>query len=66
MNFVGSEKLGLKYERFTPSFCKDIRMSYFEFVAKTQFLYMMLKLFKNVELRDKSRKIVTVERDTEV
>ena len=66
MNFVGSEKLGLKYERFTPSFCKDIRMSNFEFVAKTQFLYMMLKLFKNVELKDKLRVIVTIQRDTEV
>jgi len=29
----------LKYQRFTPSGCKDIGARKFEFVAKTQFLY---------------------------
>jgi len=28
----------MKYNRFTPSGCKDIRIRKFEFVAKTQFI----------------------------
>jgi len=37
----------LKYQRFAPSGCKDIGISRFEFVAKTQFL---LKDFRECRL----------------
>ena len=39
MNFVSSNNLSLKYQRFTPSCCKDIQIRKFEFAAKTQFLW---------------------------
>ena len=38
MNSVKSNNLSLKYQRFTTSGSKDIGVSTFEFVAKTQFL----------------------------
>ena len=38
MNYVRSNNLSLKYQRFTPSGCKDTGIGKFEFVAKTQFL----------------------------
>ena len=38
MNFVRSNNLSLKYQKVTPSSCKDIRILKFGFVAKTQFL----------------------------
>ena len=38
MNYVGSDSESLKYQRFTPSGCRDIGNDYFEFVTKkTQF-----------------------------
>ena len=33
-----SDPNSLKYERFTPSGCKDVGIRQFEFVTKTQFL----------------------------
>jgi len=38
MNFVRSNILSLKYQRFTPTSCKDIWIRQFEVVAKTQIL----------------------------
>ena len=38
INSVRSNDLSLKYHRFTPKDRKDIGISKFEFVAKTQFL----------------------------
>ena len=38
MNSVRSNSLSLKYHRFTPSGCKDIGITNFKFVARTQFL----------------------------
>ena len=38
MNSVRMNILSLKYERFSPTGCKDIGNRTFEFVAKTQFL----------------------------
>jgi len=40
MNSVRLNSLSLKYHWFTPSGFKDIRIRKFEFVAKTQFLYL--------------------------
>ena len=31
----------MKYQRFTPSDCTDIRIRQFEFVAKTEFLFII-------------------------
>ena len=39
LNSVRSNNVSLKYQRPTPSGCKDIGIRIFEFVAKTQFLY---------------------------
>ena len=39
MNSVRLNNLTLKYQRFLPSGCNDIRFRKVEFVAKTQFLY---------------------------
>ena len=36
---VRSNHISLKYQRFTPSGCKNIGIRKFKFVAKTQFLY---------------------------
>ena len=38
MNYVTSNSLSLKYQRFTASGLKNIRIRKFEFVTKTQFL----------------------------
>ena len=38
MNYVRSNNLSLKYQRFTPSGCTDIGIRIFEFATKTQFL----------------------------
>ena len=40
MDLVRSDDLSLKYQRFTFSGCKDIDIRKFEFLAKTQFLYV--------------------------
>ena len=40
MNHVRSNSLSLKYQGFPPSDCQDIGIIKFEFVAKTQFLYL--------------------------
>ena len=40
MNSVKSNKLSLKYKRFTPSGCKDIGIIKSEFAVKTHFLFM--------------------------
>ena len=40
INSGRSNSLNLKYQKFTPSVCKDIWVSKFKFVAKTQFLYI--------------------------
>ena len=44
MDFVRSNDLSWKYQRFTSSGCKDIGIRKFEFVAKTQFLYLLFSL----------------------
>ena len=36
-----SNRLRLKYNRFTPLGCKDIWIRQFEFMAKTKFLYQI-------------------------
>ena len=38
INSVRPNSLSLKYQRFAPSYCKDIDIKKFEFAAKTQFL----------------------------
>ena len=43
MNSVRSKNVGLKYQRPTPSGCKDIGIRKFEFVAKAQFLFNFLE-----------------------
>ena len=47
MNSVKSNKLSLKYKRFTPSGCKDIEMIKSEFAIKTHFLYNAASLYKD-------------------
>ena len=42
INYVRSNGLSLKYQRFTSSGWKDIGFSKFEFVAKTQFLLAII------------------------
>ena len=42
MNSVRSNILSLKYQRFVTSGFKDIEVWIFEFVAKTQFLYIYI------------------------
>ena len=46
MNFVRSNNLSLKYQKFTPSGCKNIRILKLGFVAKTQFLSQKLTKFR--------------------
>ena len=48
MNYVRSSNPSLKYQRFTPSGCRDIVLRNFEFVAKTQFLSPSLMLNKRI------------------
>ena len=40
MNSVRSNNLSCNYQSFTPSNCKEIEIRKFEFVVKTQFLYV--------------------------
>ena len=42
INSVRSKSLSLKYQRFTPSCCKNIEMRTFEFVAKTQITFVII------------------------
>ena len=44
MNYVRSNNLSLKYQRFASSGSKDIGIIKFEFVAKTQFLYELAQV----------------------
>ena len=44
MNSVKLNNLSLKYQRFTPSGCKDVGTRKFEFVTKTQILYGDIKI----------------------
>ena len=53
MNSVKWNNLRLKYHRFTPSGCKDIRIRKFEFVAKIQFLYIVV--IEKLNQRQKKR-----------
>ena len=46
--FYLSNNLSLKYQRLTPSGCKDIGISKFGFVTKTQFLLHRLNLILNI------------------
>ena len=39
MNYIRSNNLSLKWQRFTPSGWKDIWIRQFKFVSKTQFLW---------------------------
>ena len=50
MNSVRSNNLSLKYQRVTPSGCKDIGIRKFEFVVKTQFHWQGKK--KNLHLKE--------------
>ena len=45
MNSVRSNSLSLKYQGFSPSGCQDIRTRKFEFVSKTQFLWLIYLRF---------------------
>ena len=38
VNDMSNYKFYLKYQRFTPSGCKDVRIRKFEFVTKTEFI----------------------------
>ena len=40
MNSARSNNLGLKYQRFTTSGCKDTGIRKFELVVKTQFIFL--------------------------
>ena len=46
MNSVRLNNLSLKYQRFTTSSSKDIEVYIFDFVPKTQFLYLSVKMRK--------------------
>ena len=41
MKYVRSNNVSLQYQRFILLGCKDIRVRKFEFMAKTQFLYVI-------------------------
>ena len=45
----------MKYQRPTPSGCKDIGIRKFEWVAKTQFLYKNDKIYKKTWFHGKKR-----------
>ena len=51
MNSVRSNNLGSKYQKFTPSGCRDMGIRKLEFAAKTQFIcllyFCLLLLFNN-------------------
>ena len=44
-NVVDYESISLKYQRFTPSGCKEIEIRKIEFVVKNQLLYNLAKTF---------------------
>ena len=46
--WIRSRNLSLTYQRFTSSGCKDIGYRNFEFVAKTQFLFLLSKKVYNL------------------
>ena len=46
INSGRSNSLSLKYQRFTPSGCKDIGVRKYKFVAKTQFLFSDFSFFR--------------------
>ena len=50
MNSVRSNNLSLKYQRVTPSGCKDIGIRKFEFVVKTQIYWQGKK--KDLHLKE--------------
>ena len=54
MNSVRSNCLSLKYQGFPTSGCQDIGSRQFEFVAKTQFLWLisMITILANVQGKD--------------
>ena len=43
VNSFKSNGLSLKYKSCTPSGCKDVGIRKFEFVAKTQFLFVVIR-----------------------
>ena len=45
MKSVSQNNLSLKYQRFTPSDCKDTWIRQFEFVTKTHFLCATLSQY---------------------
>ena len=47
INYGRSNSQSLKYQRFTPSGCKDIGIRKCKFVAKTQFLWEKIEM-KNI------------------
>ena len=51
---IRSNNLSLKYQRFTPSGCIDIGLRKFDFVVKTQFLYVERTIFE-LRLKFKQR-----------
>ena len=55
MNYVRLSNLSLKYLKFTPSGCKDIGMSKFEFV--TNFLCNFLHWYEDYLERENTAKI---------
>ena len=50
MHSVRSTNLSLKFLRFTPPGCKDIKIRTFQFVAKTQFLWSLSTKILNINL----------------
>ena len=59
MNSVRANSLSLKYHRFTASGCKDIEIRKFEFVAKTQFLWIKSNKVHKV-LKSKTETIIFI------
>ena len=53
MNYVRSNDIDWKYQKFTLSGCKDIGVRISEFVAKTQFLLPNTRLKNTQELTKK-------------
>ena len=46
INSVRSNNLSLKYQRFILTDCRDIEIRKFEVVAKTQFLCLVIQLWR--------------------
>ena len=55
INFVWSINLSLKYQRFTPSGCKDIDISQIEFLVQTQFFYEIKTIHTGLHTRLKTQ-----------